>query len=473
MEETRSQVDWLTRAVEALPDEMTFDAMQQLILSMVFLRQVSDVPEGEAQGRPTWEELVGQVAGKPDLVHQPVQRALRAWSGSYGKFRIDLDNEAVLGQMRSDSRVVDRALRDLIALLDRAGRAGAKGDLYDQCLARFSEDRVGGDYYTPRDVVRTMVGLMAPAPGDEVYDPACGSAGLLTEAARYVETHGGRPADRTGPVLRLFGQDINARTRSIAAMNLILHGLEDTLPRDIGTDNSLLHGSDAGEKYSVVLANPPFSMRMPLTDAGFVFWRYGPPPKSKADLAWVQHVLGALKADGRAAILLPNGAAFRGGAERRIRAGLLYDDVVAAVIQLPSGLFSHTRVPACLWVFSKSKRAHAATRVLFINAQDTGVQVSRGRRTLTGADAERIASTFNSWSKHDAADVPGWCRTVALEEVEAADFDLQPARYVAPVAAETAPGEDERRVRELTEELYEHFAEASRLEHELRDVLGT
>ncbi|MFD7897348.1 N-6 DNA methylase [Streptomyces sp. NPDC059743] len=473
MEAIRSQVDRLVRAMGVLHGDLSPDAMQQLVLAAVFLRHVSDVPEDVAQGRPTWEDLVRQVPG-PDFAQSVLHRALHAWSGDYGQLRLDLDDEAVLGQLPFGSRRMQQALGDLIAVLDQAGRARTMADLYEQCLARFSEDRAGGEYYTPRDVVRTMVRLMAPASGDEVYDPACGSAGLLTEAARYVEMHDGRPMDRTEPTLLLFGRDVNARTRRIAAMNLILHGLDEDLHRDLDSDDSLLYGSEPGEKYDIALANPPFSMSrwQDRIDGQFVPWRYGPPPKSNADFAWVQHVLGSLKTGGRAAILLANGAAFRGGAERHIRAGLVHDDVLAAVIQLPPGLFPHTRIPACLWVFSKSKRAHAKNRVLFINAQDVGVQVSRGRRALTDEDIARIVRAFRGGSEHGEADEPGWCRTVTLDEIEAADFDFLPARHVAPVAAEAEPGDDERRVRELTDELYGHFAEAARMERELRDVLG-
>ncbi|MFE2643519.1 N-6 DNA methylase [Streptomyces nigra] len=472
MKVSKTQVDELVRALGVLRGDMTHDAMQQLILAVVFLRQVSDVSEDAAQGRPTWEYLVSQVGG-PNFTQHVVQRALRAWSGDYGQFCLNLNDETVLGQLPFGGRRTEQALRDLVGVLNRVGRARMMADLFEECLARFSEDRAGGEYYTPRDVVRTMVGLMEPAPGDDVYDPACGSGGFLIEAARYVDTHYERPADRARVPLRLFGRDVNTRTRRIAAMNLILHGLEDDVYRDLDSDSSLRHGSEPAEKHDIVLANPPFSMRwQDHMDGRFVSWRYGPPPKSNADFAWVQHVLGSLKPGGRAAALLANGAAFRGGAERHIRAGLVHDDVLAAVIQLPPGLFPHTRIPACLWVFSKSKQAHSKHRVLFIDAENMGAQVSRGRRTLTDENLARIVDTFRGWSECGEAYESGWCRTVTLDEIEAVDFDLLPARHVAPVVAEADPGDDKRRVRELTEELYGHFAEAARLERELRDVLG-
>ncbi|WP_411109360.1 N-6 DNA methylase [Streptomyces sp. c-19] len=470
MQETRSQVDWLARAVDVLRGAMTGDTMQQLILSAVFLRRVSDVPEAVAQGRPTWRDLLGQVSGDGHAV-QVVQQALRAWSGDYGRLRLDLADDPMLGAVRPTHVRADQVLRDLFAVLAQAGRSLTMVELYEQCLARFSEDRAGGDYYTPRGVVRTMVGLMAPEPGDDIYDPACGSGGFLIEAARYVKTQGGRPEDPVGPPLRLFGQDVNARTRRIAAMNLVLHDLADDMRRDLDEGDSLLDGSEAGEKYDVVFANPPFSMRWDRGNDRFVPWRYGSPPKSKADFAWVQHVVGALKPHGRAAVLLANGAAFRGGAEQHIRAGLVHDDVLAAVIQLPPGLFPHTRIPACLWVFDKSKQAHAKNRILFVDAQDAGTQVSRGRRVLAEEDVDRIVGTFRGWGERGEDDEQGWSRTLTLEEIEAADFDLQPGRHVMPVVAEATPGADERRVRELTEELYGQFAEAARLERELRDAL--
>ncbi len=475
MKETKAQADWLWRAMDALRGVMPLDAMQQFILNMIFLRRVSDVPPEDAQGRPTWAELVGRVP-EPDGLDQAVRQALHAWSGRYGELHLDLDEEGTWARPHSgDRRGLDRALRELLLVLDRAGRASAPGELYEQCLAWLSEDRVGGEYYTPRDVVRTMVRLMTPEPGDEVYDPACGSGGMLVEAAHYVRTHEGRSADQAGSGLRLAGRDVNSRTRSIAAMNLVLHGLEGDMLADLGSDNSLLRGSESEEKYGIVLANPPFGMRLARWEDqhhGFTHWRYGPPPKSNADFAWVQHVLGSLRPGGRAAILLANGAAFRGGAERRIRAHLVQDDVLSAVVQLPPGLFPHTRIPACLWLFDTAKRPHAQSRVLFIDAQSSGVQVSRGRRHLTDADMSRIAGSFSAWSRAGTEDEPGWCRVLTREEIEAADHDLQPTRHVTPPVTEADPGDPERRVRELTEELAGHFAEAARIEQELRDVLG-
>ncbi|MFE7119894.1 N-6 DNA methylase [Streptomyces sp. NPDC057654] len=471
MQETRSLMDWLARAADALRGDMSVDSMQQLLLAAVFLRHISDVPEDVAQGRPTWQGLVDEV-GHCGQSKEVVRQALHAWSGDYGQLCLDLDDDPVLGELYSGGPRADQALRDLFAVLDRASRELPMAELYEQCLARFSEDRTGGEYYTPRGVIRTMVELMAPAPGDEVYDPACGSAGFLTEAARYVDAHHGPLLDHAGPALRLFGQDVNARTRRIAVMNLILHGLDQEMGRGIGQGDSLAQGSEVSEKHTVVLANPPFSMAWQDHGHGrFVPWRYGQPPKSKADFAWVQHVLGSLKPGGRAAILLANGASFRGGAERRIRAGLVQDDVLTAVVQLPPGLFSHTRIPACVWIFDRSKQSHAKNRVLFVDAQDAGAQVSRGRRALTDEDVARIVDTFRNWSAGRESEEPGWCRTVTLNEIEAADFDLQPARYVMPVVAEAAAGDDERRVRELTEDLYGYFAEAARLEHELRAIL--
>ncbi|MFE7515515.1 N-6 DNA methylase [Streptomyces sp. NPDC057540] len=471
MQETGTPMDRLMRAGDGLRGDMSVDSIQQLLLVAVFLRHASDVPEDVAQRRPNWKHLVDQV-GQVGSAKEVVRWALRAWSGDYGLLRLDLDDDPVFAELYAGGPRTEQALRDLFTVLDRAGRELPMAELYEQCLARFSEDRTGGEYYTPRGVVRTMVALMAPAPGDEVYDPACGSAGFLTEAARYVEAQHGPLPDRDRLMLRLYGQDVNARTRRIAAMNLILHGLDQQMGRGLGQGDSLLQGSEASEKHSVVLANPPFSMPWQNPGHGpFVPWRYGQPPKSKADFAWVQHALGSLKPGGRAAILLANGASFRGGAERHIRAGLVRDDVLTAVIQLPPGLFSHTRIPACVWIFDRSKRLHTQSRVLFIDARDVGVQVSRGRRALTEGDIARIAGTCRDWSAGREGEEPGWCRTVTVEEIEAADFDLQPARYVSPVKAEATPGEDERRVRELTQDLYGYFAEAARLEHELRTVL--
>ncbi|WP_169744431.1 N-6 DNA methylase [Spirillospora albida] len=468
METTRHQVDRLLRAVDLLREDGGQEATQQLVLAAVFLRYVADVAD-DPRGRPTWEHLKRQLhESDPGVV---LRTALGAWSGVYGNLTVDLRDESDFASLRSHAhRRAEGALRGLIDLLDTIDLPPWK--LYEECLARFSEDRVGGEYFTPREIVRTMVELVKPRPTEKVYDPACGSAGLLIAAAGSASLQDRKPADARTP--RLAGRDIHQGNLKVAAMNLILHGLENDLPHGLELGNSLSYGSWPGEQYDVVLANPPFgsSRWQEKLDRRSISWRYGEPPKNHADFAWVQHVLGSLNPTGRAAILLANGASFRGSAEHRIRAGLVRDDVLAAVIQLPSGIFPHTRIPACLWVFNKRKRDHSKGRVLFVDAQDVGVQVSRSRRVLTEEDVMRVMGTFRDWSEGRKNDDPEWCREVSLEDIEAAEYNLVPSRYVRPAVTVAQPGDGERRVRELTEELHRHFAEASRLEQELRDVLG-
>lgn len=467
MEMTRPQVDRLWRAVGLLREDLSQEVTQQLVLAVVFLRHVADVPY-DALGRPTWEDLKRQLnESGPGAV---LSTALQAWSGPYGNLHVDLLDESDLtSRTLSGQRRAEGALWVLVEVLDTIDLPPR--ELYEECLARFSENRAGGEYFTPREVVRTMVELMEPRRTDEIYDPGCGSAGLLIAAAGRASKHDRQPIDVHPPTLA--GRDINEGILKIAAMNLILHGLENDLPRGLELGNSLSRGSEPSDTYDVVLVNPPFGISrwQERTDRRFIPWRYGEPPRNSADFAWVQHVLGSLKSTGRAAILLANGASFRSGAEHRIRAGLVKDDVLAAVIQLPPGIFPHTRIAACLWVFSKAKRDHAKGRFLLINAQEVGVQVSRARRTLTQEDVTRIVGTFRDWSEGRKNNEPGWCREVSLEEIEAAEFNLVPTRYVRPAVEAVQPGDSERRVRELTEELHRHFAEAARLEHELRDVL--
>ncbi|WP_433241582.1 N-6 DNA methylase [Actinomadura nitritigenes] len=468
MEPTRQQVDRLLRTVDLLREDGGQEATRQLVLATVFLRHVAGKPD-DALGRPTWEHLKRQL-NESDACGA-LRTALHAWSGTYGSLQVDLRDESdFVARSSRDHQRAESALRGLVGVLDTMDLPAR--ELYEECLARFSEDRAGGEYFTPREVVKTMVELVEPRPTEEIYDPACGSAGLLIAAADLASRQNSEPADVRTP--RLAGRDIRQDNLKIAAMNLILHGLESELPRGLELGNSLSFGSWPSEHYDIVLANPPFGVSrwQERLDRRVTHGRYGEPPKNHADFAWAQHVLGSLKPAGRAAVLLANGATFRAGAEHRIRAGLVQDDVLAAVIQLPPGIFPHTRIPACLWIFSKGKQDHIKGRFLFVDAQKMGVQVSRTKRALTQGDVTQVVRTFRDWSEGRKNDEPGWCTEASLEEIEAADYNLLPARYVRPAATVVQPGDSERRVRELTEELYKHFEESSRLEHEIRDVLG-
>jgi type I restriction enzyme M protein len=268
----------------------------------------------------------------------------------------------------------------------------------------------------------------------------------------------------------LTGRDINSVARQVGWMNLTVQGLK----ADLGSRpvDSLRADDTPGGVFDVVFANPPFNLK-PLGDdlGGYdPRWRYGVPPRNNANFAWVQHVVSKLSARGRAAMLLPDGATFTAGAAQRIREGLVVDEVLSAIVALPIGLFPHTGIKSSVWLFSREKPAARRGQVLFVNARELGFVVERRgrRRALSGGDIERIADTYRSWCGDSHRDREGWCRSVTVEEIADREFNLEVGCYISAPVADPAP----QQVAELTRELYRHFAEAARLEAELRDILG-
>lgn len=312
------------KALEQLRGPLDVQDAEQLLLAVIFLRCVADVPEDTATaGMPRWQWLVAEADHGPVLT-EALKMTLHAWTRSYP------DGGRRLTESIPDHRVAGPLLREAVRLIDRAQRPL---ELYEECLERFSHTKSRGNYFTPRPLVRLLVDLLAPRPGERVFDPACGSGGFLVESARHVREHHGPQT-----VVELAGRDINPRARQIAWLNLTARGLEADLGE--GSVDSLRFDDTRSTTFDVVFANPPFNLKHS-DDLWHRPWRYGQPPRNNANFAWVQHVVSKLTSRGRAAMLLPDGATFTAGAARQIRAGLVADDVLSAVVALPAGLFPH------------------------------------------------------------------------------------------------------------------------------------
>ncbi|MFI5817128.1 N-6 DNA methylase [Streptomyces sp. NPDC051643] len=301
------------------------------------------------------------------------------------------------------------------------------GRAYDLILSAFADSagKRGGEFFTPRSVVRLMVRLVRPQEGQSVYDPFAGSGGMLVQARQYVEEHGGDGAD-----LALFGQEVNGATWSTARLNLLLHGITDgsVLCGDTLTDP--LHSLQDGRltRFDRVLTNPPFSMDYSEKEVRHPErMKYGwTPGRGKADLMNVQHVLATLRPDGIAAVVTPQGVLFRGGAEAEIRRGFIEDARLEAVIGIGPNVFHGTAIPACILVLRGTNGTSAEQRgqALFINAERE-VVTGRSQNHLEPRNIEKIVSAFREW-----ADIPGFSRAVSLEEIADNDFNLNIRRYV-------------------------------------------
>jgi type I restriction enzyme M protein len=303
------------------------------------------------------------------------------------------------------------------------------GAAYEYLIKYFADSagKKAGEFYTPAEVVRTLVELVEPQPGMSVYDPTCGSGGMLIQTCDYIREIGGDPRD-----LSLFGQESTGTTWSICKMNMLLHGIPQADIRQEDTLRRPQHKGDNGElrRYDRVLANPPFSQNYIKKDIEYPdrFTVWLPDKGKKADLMFVQHMLAVLKADGKMATVMPHGVLFRGGEEREARRHFIEHGWLEAIIALPAGLFYGTGIPACVIVMNKkyaSKRKH----VVFINA-DRDYREGKAQNQLRAEDISRIVHAYRTLISGERDELPGYARSVPIEEIEREDFNCNIRRYV-------------------------------------------
>ncbi|WP_435244458.1 N-6 DNA methylase [Streptomyces sioyaensis] len=301
------------------------------------------------------------------------------------------------------------------------------GHAYEYLIGEFADSagKKGGEFYTPRAVVRMMVRLVKPDEEMSVYDPCCGSGGMLILAKEYVEEHG-----HNATTLDLAGQEYNGGVWAMAKMNMILHGIADADLRNDDTLATPAHELD-GEltRFDRVLTNPPFSLnyaRKGMAHQERMKYGWCPESGKKADLMFIQHVLAVLEPDGIGASVMPHGVLFRGGEEKKIRKGFIENHCLDAVIGLPPNLFYGTGIPACILVVRGSNGVPEKQRggVLFINA-DGEFTTGRAQNHLDPQHAEKIVAAFT-----ERRDIPGFARVVPLEELEENDYNLNIRRYV-------------------------------------------
>jgi type I restriction enzyme M protein len=365
---------------------------------------------------------------------------------------IELANENLLGifgdaSWTNKERLSDELLSTLLNHFNRInlGVASVRDDdmgrAYEYLIKRFADkaNKKAGEFYTPRTIVRLMVNILDPQAGESVYDPACGTGGMLLETIHHVKENGGDPR-----LLKIKGQEKNLTTEAIARMNLFLHGQEDF---DIVRGDTLRDPKfiveDKLEQFDCVIANPPFSLQ----EWGCDKWTSDPygraemglAPQTNGDFAWVQHMLTSLNDKGRMAVVLPHGVLFRAGAEGKIRTELLKKNRIEAIIGVASNLFYGTGIPACILVLRKSRSASQKDHVLIINAEEIFTK-GRAQNTLTEQQADQIYRTYKEQRSKgiEATPVVGVTRWVPITEIKANDFNLNIARYVQkPLEEET------------------------------------
>jgi len=318
------------------------------------------------------------------------------------------------------------------------------GKAYEYLLKQFAEHegRRGGEFYTPREVVRLMVRILEPKEGMSICDPTCGTGGMLLECALFVQRNGGDPQR-----LILHGQEKNPDVWAMCKMNMLLHGLHhacielgDTIREPRLVENGKL------VTYDVVIANPPFSLKEWGDDFAvrdpFKRFRYGIPPNSFGDFAFIQHMIAILKPTGKMAVVTPHGVLFRGNSEARIRKGIVDDDLLEAVIGLPDKLFYNTGIPAAILVINKGKPKKRKRKVLFIDASK-GYEERRNQNVLREEDISRVVEAFRTFR-----DQAGYSRVVSIEEIRRNGYNLNISRYVL-----SSTEEEDSDLREVWDEL--------------------
>jgi type I restriction enzyme M protein len=335
------------------------------------------------------------------------------------------------------NKLSDKNLRDLLSHFSKYRLRNEDfenpdllGTAYEYLIKMFADSagKKGGEFYTPSEVVRLLVSLLKPHAGMRIYDPTAGSGGMLIQTRNYLSNKGENPKN-----LSLYGQEMNLNTWAISKMNMFLHGVFNADIRKGDTLGDPQHIKD-GELmvFDRVIANPPFSLKKWGKEAAendpYGRFPYGTPPKDAGDLAFIQHMIASVNAEGMMGVVVPHGVLFRGSSEREIRKGFLEDDLLEAVVGLPAGLFYGTGIPAALLIINKNKPSDRRGKVLFINGE-LEYEEGKNQNRLRNEDIEKIVSIFESYK-----DTKRYSKVVGMDEIRENDYNLNIRRY-----ADTSP----------------------------------
>nr|WP_304956246.1 class I SAM-dependent DNA methyltransferase [uncultured Acetatifactor sp.] len=484
---------WL--AADKLRSNMDAAEYKHVVLGLIFLKYVSDsfeekyqqlVAEGYGDEEDRDEYLAENIFYVPKEARwgEIQKHATGADIGSVidqAMEAIEKENDSLKGVLTknfSRPELDKTRLGELVTLFTNieVGSTAAQerdtlGRVYEYFLSKFAsaEGKLGGEFYTPSCIVRTLVEMIEPFQG-QIFDPACGSGGMFCQSARFVKEHQGNVRN-----ISIFGQESNPTTWKLAKMNLAIRQLEANL----GKHNADSFHDDQHKtlKANYILANPPFN----ISDWGGerlqedVRWKYGVPPVGNANFAWLQHMLHHLSpARGVAGTVLANGSlSSNTGNEGVIRRNMIEDDVIECIVALPGQLFYSTGIPVSLWIMRKGKTDAAKGRVLFIDARKMGKMIDRRVRELTEEDIGTIASTYQNWRQgKEYEDRQGFCKAAALEEIAGQDYVLTPGRYVGIEEQEDDGEPFEEKMKRLTSELSGLFKESIELQEEIRQKLG-
>ena len=389
--------------------------------------------------------------------------------------------KGILPKIYAHTQLESNVLAELINIFsgikfnyDEEKEKDTLGRIYEYFIGQFAsaEGKRGGEFYTPKPIVKLLVEILEPYEGARIFDPASGSGGMFVQSGEFLRKHKQDPSK-----ISFYGQELNSDTWRLCQMNLAIRGIIGQIEQG----NSYYDDKFLDLKADFVLSNPPFNadwnpQRLAEGDPRL---KYGTPPASNANFMWIQHFIHHLAPNGMAGFVMANGALAVGGKEGEIRKKIIEDDLVNIIISCPPKLFYNVSLPVSLWFVTKNKKngrfRNRTGETLFIDAREIYTPISRKQYTFTDEQIQKIADAVRSWREEKGyktyEDISGFCKSATLEEIKKNGYVLTPGRYVG-----IAPEEDdgipfEKKMQKLTDELKQYFEESHKLEKEIEENL--
>ena len=489
-QELKKLEDKLWAAADKMRGAVSVSDYKFIVLGLIFLKYISDSFEDK------YKELVEEGAGLEEIRDcYTAENIFYVPQKARWEYLVEHSKDTNIGEIIDDALTLiekeNNSLKNVLPknynsptmrnvnlgeLLDlftniKVGTKEAKekdllGRIYEYFLGQFAKNELqkGGEFYTPACLVRTMVECIEPFKG-KVYDPACGSGGMFVQSMKFVEEHQGNIYN-----IGIYGQEKNPTTWRLAKMNLAIRSMygdlgkyaADTFTEDLHKDL----------KADFILANPPFNLEWDRDKVeNDPRWKYGLPPKTNANFAWIQHMISKLSQNGKMACILANGSLTSSGQEGKIRKELIENDLVDCILAMPSNLFYTVTVPCSIWIINRNKKQKG--NVLFINATNMGNMVTRRLREINTSEIMKIADIYHRYQNDENYDdIISLCKKASIEEIKEKDYILNPSNYVG--IEETTDDEIsyDKKMKELTSNLSRYLSESKKLDDKIRKNLG-